>query len=117
VFDTKYRDQRGKIHGSEQHAEQANAGYAQEEKRLNEGNLCRADIFIILGLLILSLGTLGGIPKAIARDQTLIAFQMFLLFIGSWTVWGLMVWKIPVVIRLPLYIVVFIGGLFYLGAH
>lgn len=47
MFDTKYRDQRGKTHGSEQHAEQANTAYVQEEKRLNEGNLCRADIFIV----------------------------------------------------------------------
>jgi len=115
VFDTKYRDQRGKTHGSEQHAEQANTAYVQEEKRLNEGNLCRADIFIVLGLLILSLGIFIGIPKAVASDRTMMAFKMFLLLIGSWGTWGLMVWKIPVFIRSPLYIVAFIGGLFYLS--
>ncbi|MGF0237580.1 hypothetical protein ACQR3P_01655 [Rhodococcus sp. IEGM1300] len=117
MFDTKYRDQRGKIHGSEQHAEEANTGYVQEEKRLNEGNLCRADIFIVIALLILSLGIFIGIPKAIGRNQTMMAFQMFLVLIGSWGAWGLMVWKIPVFIRLPLYIVVFVGGLFYLSTR
>lgn len=117
MFGTKYRDTRGKMHGTEQHAEQANTGYVQEEKRLNEGNLRRMDIFIVIGLLMLSLGIFMAIPRAVARDQTMMAFQMFLLLIGSWGTWGLMVWKIPVFIRVPLYIVAFIGGLFYLSTR
>ncbi|WP_175653675.1 hypothetical protein [Pseudomonas sp. Marseille-P9899] len=117
MFDNKYRDQRGKSHNSEQDAEHANSSYLREEDKLNEGNLCRADIFIVLGLLILSMGIFVAIPKALSQDKVFMAFQMLLLLVGSWGLWGLGVWKIPVAFRGPLYFVIFIGGLFYLGSR